>query len=95
MPAPSSYLRWQGKVIPEWAVRLLVLALIVPVLIATVDGIARARRRGHRVGRWVLWVLAACVPFVLAVLAVVGLRLVGAIDVAPPGPIGRRRAHAR
>lgn len=88
VPAPSSYLRWQGKVIPEWAVRLLVLALIVPVLIATVDGIARARRRGHRVGRWVLWVLAACVPFVLAVLAVVGLRLVGAINIAPPGPIG-------
>ena len=26
VPAPSSYLRWQGKVIPEWAVRLLVLA---------------------------------------------------------------------
>jgi Peptidase family M28 len=88
VPAPSSYLRWQGKLIPIWAVRLLVLALIVPVLVATIDGMARARRRGHRVGRWVLWVLSACIPFVLAVLAVVGLRLVGAINIAPPGPIG-------
>jgi hypothetical protein len=88
MPPPSSYLRWQGKLIPEWAVRLLVLALIAPVLIATIDGLARARRRGHRVGRWVLWVLSACIPFALAVLAVVGLRLVGAINIAPPGPIG-------
>jgi Peptidase family M28 len=88
VPAPSSYLRWQGKLIPEWAVRLLVLALIVPVLVATVDGVARARRRGHRVGRWVLWVLSACIPFALAVLAVVGLRLVGLINIAPPGPIG-------
>ena len=88
VPAPSSYLRWQGKLIPEWAVRLLVLALIVPVLVATVDGVARARRRGHRVGRWVLWVLSSCIPFALAVLAVVGLRLVGLINIAPPGPIG-------
>lgn len=88
MPAPSSYLRWQGKLIPEWAVRLLVLALIFPVLIATVDGLARARRRGHRVARWTLWVLAACIPFAIAVLAVVALRLVGLIDVSPPGPIG-------
>jgi Peptidase family M28 len=88
VPAPSSYLRWQGKLIPEWAVRLLVFALIVPVLIATIDGLARARRRGHRVARWTLWVLSACIPFALAVLAVVALRLVGLINIAPPGPIG-------
>ena len=87
VPAPSSYLRWSGKLIPAWAVRLLVLALIAPVLIATVDGLARARRRGHRVARWTLWVLAWSIPFVLAVLVVVALRLTGAIDVAPPGPI--------
>ncbi|HJS95424.1 MAG TPA: M28 family peptidase, partial [Solirubrobacteraceae bacterium] len=85
---PTSYLRWSGKLVPAWAIRLLVLALIVPVLVATVDGLARARRRGHRVMRWALWVLSACLPFVLAVLAIVGLRAVGAIDAAPPGPVG-------
>jgi hypothetical protein len=88
MPAPSAYLRWSGKLIPAWAVRLLVLALILPVLCATVDGLARARRRGHHVVRWILWVLSACLPFVLAVLAIAGLRAVGAIDAAPPGPVG-------
>ncbi|HUA02849.1 MAG TPA: M28 family peptidase [Solirubrobacteraceae bacterium] len=87
VPAPSSYMLWSGKVIPSWAVRLLVLALILPVLIATIDGIARARRQGARVGRWTLWVLAWCLPFVLAVLVVLGLRLTGAINIAPPGPI--------
>jgi len=87
VPPPSSYLRWSGKLIPAWAVRLLVLALIVPVLIATIDGLARARRRGARVARWTLWVLAWCVPFALAVLVVVALRLTGAINIAPPGPI--------
>ncbi len=88
VPGPSSYLRWQGKLIPAWAIRVLVLALMVPVLVATVDGLARARRRGHRVGRWMVWVLSACLPFVLAVLAVKGLSAVGAIDAAPPGPVG-------
>ena len=88
VPGPSSYLRWSGKLIPAWAIRLLVLALILPVVVATVDGLARARRRGHRVGRWVAWVLSACVPFVLAVLVIVGLRAVGAIGGAPPGPVG-------
>ena len=87
VPGPSSYVRWSGKLIPAWAVRLLVLALLAPVLIATIDGIARARRRGARVGRWALWVLAWCLPFVLAVLVVLGLRLTGAINIAPPGPI--------
>ncbi|HSC04799.1 MAG TPA: M28 family peptidase [Solirubrobacteraceae bacterium] len=88
VPQPDSYLRWSGKLVPAWAVRLLVLALILPVLAATIDGLARARRRGHRVGHWVLWVLSGCLPFVLAVLAIVGLRAVGAIDGAPPGPVG-------
>jgi hypothetical protein len=88
VPRPTSYLRWSGKLVPAWAVRLLVLALIVPVLVATIDGLARARRRGHRVMRRVIWVLSGCLPFVLAVLAIVGLRAVGAIDAAPPGPVG-------
>lgn len=87
VPPPSSYLRWDGKLIPKWAISLLVLALIAPVLAATVDGLARARRRGHSVARWVMWVLSACLPFALAVLAVVILRLVGLIDMAPPGPV--------
>jgi hypothetical protein len=88
VPAPSSYLRWQGKLIPAWAVRVLVLALILPVLGATIDGLARARRRGHRIARWVLWVLSACLPFLLAAVAVIGLRAIGTIDAAPPGPVG-------
>ncbi len=87
VPASSSFLRWQGKVIPAWAIRLIVLALILPVLAATVDGLARARRRGHSVARWVAWVLSACLPFALAVLAVRGLWLVGLINAAPPGPV--------
>lgn len=88
LPGPSSYLSMHGELIPAWAVRLLVLALIVPVLLATIDGLARARRRGYRVARWVVWVLTACIPFAVAALAVIALRVTGLIEAAPPGPVG-------
>ena len=51
---PSSYLDLGGKSVPAWAVRFLVLTLIVAVLGATIDGLARARRRGHSITRWVM-----------------------------------------
>ncbi|MGO9955628.1 MAG: hypothetical protein ACLP50_06525 [Solirubrobacteraceae bacterium] len=84
---PSAYLLLDGKVVPEWALALFVLALIFPVAITTVDGVARARRRGHLVGRSIGAVLAAAVPFALALVVVVVARLVGAIAAAPPGPV--------
>jgi hypothetical protein len=87
VPAPSAYLLFAGKVVPPWAIRLFVLALMMPVLAATVDGMARARRRGHPVMRWVVWVLAAAVPFVLALVPVLGARLFGLIASRPPGPV--------
>ncbi len=85
--SPSSYLSFSGKSIPSWAIRLLSLALILPVLMATIDGFARARRRGSWVLRWLIWVLAAAMPFVLSVLLVLFARAVGWISAAPPGPL--------
>jgi hypothetical protein len=95
--APSSYLLYSGQMIPAWAVRLLVLALILPVLAATIDGLARARRRGHGILRWIVWVLAAALPFALAAVLVRVLKVVGAIDGAPPGPLagGAVSVHGR
>jgi hypothetical protein len=85
VPSPSAYLVLSGKLVPAWAVRLLVLVLILPVLLATVDAFARTRRRGHSVTRWLVWVLGGALPF-LVVAAVVRLgALVGLISGAPPG----------
>lgn len=86
--AATPYLLYDGKVIPYWAVRLFVLGLLLPVIGATIDGLARARRRGHAILPWTLWVLAGAVPFVLALLLVLGARLSGLITIAPPGPTG-------
>ena len=86
VPAPSTYLLWNGKVIPAWAVRLLVLVLILPVLAVTVDGMARARRRGHSISRWIVWVGAAALPFILAAALVVIARATGWVGPASSVP---------
>jgi hypothetical protein len=84
---PSSYLILDGKVVPGWAIALFVFALIVPVLLATVDGTARALRRGSALWRWIVWVLACALPFAVGVLVVLAARRLGAIAAAPPGPV--------
>jgi hypothetical protein len=85
--APSAYLLLGGKVVPGWAISLFVLALLVPVVMTTIDGVARARRRGHAMWRSLAVVLAAAVPFVLGVAIVLLARLIGVVSIAPPGPV--------
>jgi hypothetical protein len=87
MPAPSAYLLYDGKSIPRWALRLLVLALILPVLGTAIDGAARARRRGHSLLRWLVWAMSAAMPFVLGLLVVLVSSTIGLIAAAPPGPL--------
>jgi len=87
VPAPAAYVVFDKKVVPGWAISVFVLALIVPVLMTTIDGVARALRRGYRVWRWLAVVLLAAVPFVLGVLVIMAARLVGTLEIAPPGPV--------
>ncbi|HEY5187590.1 MAG TPA: hypothetical protein VII87_01060, partial [Solirubrobacteraceae bacterium] len=61
VPAASAYVLLDGKVVPGWAISVFVLALLVPVLLTTIDGLARARRRGHPVWRWLVLTLLAAV----------------------------------
>lgn len=88
IPAPTAYLVFKQMTVPEWPIRLLVLVLILPVLCAAIDGFARAKRRGHAVGRWAGWVLATALPFVLVSLFLLALGAAGLIRVLPPGPVG-------
>jgi peptidase M28-like protein len=64
--SPRRYLVLGSKVIPDWAIALLAVCLVLPAVIASFDAFARARRRRMPVGDWVRWTLAASVPFVLA-----------------------------
>jgi hypothetical protein len=84
--APQSALVIRNQSMPGWAVRLLAGTLLLPAVLTALDGLARVRRRGERVLRWAAWALAAGVPFLLAGLLLVILRLVGLVS-APPAPV--------
>jgi hypothetical protein len=83
--APSAPRLLLGRrALPGWAIRLLVLALLLPPLLVCLDALARLRRRREPVSRWVLWTLAAALPFfACALFAILLGRL--AIVAAPGG----------
>jgi len=87
--SPSLDLVITRKLLPPWAMRLLVAALLLPALLTAADGFARLRRERSPVARWVVWVLAAALPFALAAIFVRALGLLSVLNVtAPPAPPG-------
>jgi hypothetical protein len=85
--APSAYLLFDKKMVPGWAISLFVLALIVPVLLTTIDAVARAIRRRRPLGRWLILILGSAAPFALAAAVVLGSRVVGLMPNAPAGAL--------
>jgi hypothetical protein len=74
------------NVLPEWSVRLAVLCLLLPALLAALDAFFRARRRKLRTGAWLAWALAAGVAVPLAWIWLRVLGISGALP-APHGPV--------
>ncbi len=74
------------RVLPDWAVRLLVGAALLPALLGAFDGFFRVRRRRLAVLRWVGWVAGAALPFALAYLWLRILTLTSALG-APAAPV--------
>ena len=75
------------KVLPAWAVRLLIGALLLAPLLVTIDGFARARRRRHPVSPWLGWIAAAAAPFALAAALATVLGVTGLFTATPPAPV--------
>ncbi len=84
---PTTYVGVARKVIPGWALALLAGTLILPALVASVDTVARARRRRKAVGRWVWWLAAGVMPFLVGLAVAELLVLVGQAPNAPPAPL--------
>ena len=74
------------RLLPDWAIRLLVGTLLLPPLLTAFDAFFGARRRRLPVARWLGWVGAAAAPFLLTWLWIRLLGLTGALD-APLGPV--------
>lgn len=73
------------RILPDWASRMLVLALLLPALVTAFDAYFRVRRRGLPTERWLLWSAAGAVPLAAAWMLARGLDLARLLD-APPGP---------
>ena len=84
---PPAYLTASTKLLPGWAISLLVATLLLPPLVASVDAFARARRQREPVMRWFGW-LAAGVAAALAAYLIAELYvLTGAVPDPPPAPL--------
>ena len=84
---PESYVQAVSQVLPGLPIALLAGALLLPVLVASVDAFARARRRRVDVLRWLRWVAAWVAPFLAALALAQFLALVGATPTPPPAPV--------
>jgi hypothetical protein len=87
---PQTGLVLSHQIAPEWALRLLIGALLVPVAAVLLDGLARARRRRQPFARWAAWTLTCALPFLACALFAIALGALGAIAATPsiPAPAG-------
>ncbi len=90
--APQAGVLVTPKVIPQWALRLLIGALLLGPLILAADGYARLRRRRGRTGekslrRGLGWVLSCALPFFLAAVFARLLGWLGVLRGAPAIPV--------
>jgi hypothetical protein len=84
---PPSFLLIGQKLLPRWSVALLAASLLLPLLVASIDSFARARRRREPVGPWLRWIAAGVAPFIVALVVAEFLVLVGQSPDAPPVPL--------
>lgn len=84
---PREQLVTQRKVLPYWAITLLVGTALFPFWLAVLDGLARVRRRRLPVGAGLRWVLSSGLPFALVGVFAVVLGLTGLIGARPGAPV--------
>jgi hypothetical protein len=78
--APSTRLELGARALPEWAIRLLVLAALLAPLVVCVDAFARLRRRREPLARGLLWGLCGALPFLAAALFAAVLGALGILS---------------
>jgi hypothetical protein len=90
---PTSYLTASTKVMPGWAITLLVATLLLPPLVASIDAFARARRQRQAVTRWFGWIGAGVGAALVGLIVAELYMLVGAVPDPPPAPLQPGSVH--
>ncbi len=85
--ASSADLVTSRKVLPAWAVRLFVGALLLAPLVVAVDALAAVRRAREPILTWLRWTLACALPVVITALFALALGAVGLITATPDAPV--------
>ncbi len=83
---PESYVVAVSQVVPGWTLALLAVTLLLPVLAATVDAFARARRRRVSITPWWRWLGAWVAAFLGGLVMAELLSRAGATPGPPPAP---------
>jgi Peptidase family M28 len=86
-PGSSRGLVTLRKILPVWAVRLLVAALLLAPLLVTVDGFARVRRRHEDVVPWLWWLVGIAAPVAAALAFAWLMGVTGLLPATPPEPV--------
>jgi hypothetical protein len=85
--ASSADLVTSHNVLPGWAVRLFVGALLLAPLVAAVDALAAMHRAREPILTWLAWTLASALPLVVTALSAIALGAVGLIAATPDAPV--------
>ncbi|MFN8161977.1 MAG: hypothetical protein U0R52_13135 [Solirubrobacterales bacterium] len=82
---PGAYLPLSGKLIPGWAISLLALALLLPVVVVTTEAVIRLWRRREPLPGALAFTLSRSLPFLVVALLALLMALVGILP-APAFP---------
>ena len=74
---PRAYLAVSRKILPGWVLAVLAASLLLPALVASIDAVARARRRREAAPRWWTTIGLRAAPFLAAFLMAELLVLLG------------------
>lgn len=83
---PRTYVTVAGQVMPGWVLAVLAGTLILPILAAGVDALARARRRRAAVGPALAWIVAGAAALAVGYGLARLLALTGVTPAPPPAP---------
>ena len=82
---PDAYIGLAGNLLPGWALALIALALLLPVVAVAAEGIGSSARSPLEAARSVWWTARAALPFIGSLLALYILDAFGVIP-DPPFP---------